>query len=40
MLRSRLCDYSDVSVLVKGTITFPNMAATGAASDNRDKEDI
>ena len=30
MIRSNLCDYSDAYILVKGTITVPNMAAAGA----------
>ena len=29
LIRSNLCDYSDAHILVKGTITVPNMAATG-----------
>ena len=28
MKRSNLCDYIDAYVLVKGTITVPNMTAT------------
>ena len=36
MLRSSLCDYSDVYILVKGTITVPNTRTT-AASNNRNK---
>ena len=31
MIRSNLCDYSDAYILVKGTITVPNMSAAGAA---------
>ena len=37
MLRSSLCDYSDVYILVKGTITFLN-TGTAAAPDNRNKK--
>ena len=33
MLRSSLCDYSDASILVKGTITFANTAAQGQANN-------
>ena len=35
MLRSRLCDYSDVYILVSATITVPNTAAAGAAGNDR-----
>ena len=35
MLRSRLCDYSDVYILVSATITVPNTAAAGADPNNR-----
>ena len=40
MIRSYLCDYSDVYILVKGTITVPNMAAAGAAVNNNNKKVI
>ena len=32
MIKSNLCDCSDAYILVKGTITFPNMAAAAAAA--------
>ena len=35
MLRSRLCDYSDVYILVSATITVPNTAAAGVDPNNR-----
>ena len=35
ILKSILCDYSDVCILVKGTITVPN-TKTGAALNNND----
>ena len=38
ILRSSLCDYSDVYILVKGTITVNNTAADGAAANNTNKE--
>ena len=31
-IRSNLCDYSEAYILVKGAITVPNMAASGAVS--------
>ena len=34
MIRSSLCDYSNEYILVKGTITVPNMEAKGAAVNN------
>ena len=34
MIRSTLSDYSDVQILIKGTITVPNTPATGAAVNN------
>ena len=34
IIRSNLCDYSDAYILVKETITVPNMAAAGAAVNN------
>ena len=33
MIRSHLCDYSDVYIHAKGTITIPNMAAAGVAAN-------
>ena len=36
MLRLRLYDYSDMYILVKGTITIANTAAQGAAANNDD----
>ena len=40
MLKSSLCDYSDVYILVKGTITANNTAAAGAAANNTNKKVI
>ena len=40
MLRSSLCDYSDVYILVKGNITVNNTAAAGAAANNTNKKVI
>ena len=39
MLRSRLCDYSDAYILVKGKITITGAGdnATARQSDERDK---
>ena len=37
-LRSSLCDYSDVYILVKGNITVNNTAADGSALDNTNKK--
>ena len=34
MIRSSLCDYSDVYILVKRTITVSNTAGDGAAVNN------
>ena len=34
MLRSSLCDYSDVYILPKGKISVNNTAAAGAAANN------
>ena len=34
MPKSSLCDYSDGYILVKGTITVPNIAAAGADANN------
>ena len=39
MLRSRLCDYSNAYILVKGTITVEN-TGTAAAPNNTDKKVI
>ena len=39
MLRSRLCDYSDAYILVKGNIIVPN-TGTAAAPDYRKKSNI
>ena len=40
MLKSNLCDYSDVYILVKGTISVNNTAAAGATVNNINKEVI
>ena len=40
MLKSSLCDYSDVYILVKGTISVNNTAAQGAAANNTDEKVI
>ena len=40
MLRSCLCDYSDVYVLVKGNISVNNTAPDGAAANNTNKKII
>ena len=37
-MRSNLCDYCDAYILVKGTITVPNMAAAGTAVNNTNKK--
>ena len=37
MLRSSLCDYSDMYLLAKGTITVPN-TGTVEATSNRNKK--
>ena len=37
MISSNLCDYSDVYILIKGTITVPNTAAAGAAVNDTNK---
>ena len=37
MLKPSLCHYSDVEILVKGSKTAPNIAATGAAENNANK---
>ena len=38
MIRWNLCDYSNAYILVKGTITVPNLAAAGAAVNNANKK--
>ena len=40
MLKSSLCDYSDVYILVKGTISVNNTAAAGAGANNTNKKVI
>ena len=40
MIRSHLCNYSDAYILVKGTITVSNTAATGASVNNTNKNVI
>ena len=40
MLKSSLCDYSDVYILVKGTISVTNTAAADAAANNTNKKAI
>ena len=40
MLRSSLCDYSDVCILFQGNITINNTAAAGAAANNTDNKVI
>ena len=40
MLKSRLCDYGDAYILVKGTITAPNTAAANADANNGNKKVI
>ena len=40
MLRSSLCDYSDVYILVKGNITVNNTEDAGAAANNTNKKVI
>ena len=37
MLRSSLCDYSDLYILAKEIITAANIAAADAATNNVDK---
>ena len=39
-LRSRLCDYGDAYILVKGNRTVNNTAGAGAASNNTNKKVI
>ena len=38
MIRSNLCDYSDASIYVKGTLTVPNTAGGNAAVNNTNKK--
>ena len=38
MLKSRLCDYSDAYILIKGTITVPNPAGAGQPANNNSIE--
>ena len=38
MIRSNLCDYCDAYIHVKGTITIPDPAATGAPVNNTNKK--
>ena len=40
MLKSSLCDYSDVYIFVKGTIAVNNIAATGTDANNANKKVI
>ena len=40
MLMSSLCDCNDGYIRVKGTITVPNIAATGSAASNANKKVI
>ena len=40
MLKSRLCDYSDAYILVKGTITVNNTAGQDAGANNNNKKVI
>ena len=40
MLRSSLCDYSDVHILVKGNISVNNTAGAGADANNINKKVI
>ena len=40
MLKSRLCDYSDAYILVKGNITVNNTAAADADANNTNKKVI
>ena len=40
MLKSRLCDYSDAYILVKGTISVNNTAAADATVKNTNKKVI
>ena len=38
VIRPDSCDYSDVDIFVKGTITVPGMEAAGAAVNNSSKK--
>ena len=40
MVRSRLCDYSDAYILLKGTITVSNTADAGAAVNNAKEKGV
>ena len=40
LLKSSLCYYSDAYILVKGTMTVPNMAAAAAAANNANEKVI
>ena len=40
MVKSSLCDYRNAYILVKGTTTLANTAATGQAANNDDKKAI
>ena len=40
IIRSNVCDYSDVYILVKGTITVPQIIAAGAPVYNTNKKVI
>ena len=40
MIKPSLCHYSDVYILVKGTITVSNTVAQGAAANNSNKKVI
>ena len=40
MLKSSLCDYNDVYILIKGTITVPNTVAADADANNTNKKVI
>ena len=40
MLKCSLCNYSDACILVKGTITVPNIAAADADANNTNKKVI
>ena len=38
VIRSSICDYSDAYILVKGTMTVPNMPAVGTVLNNTNKK--
>ena len=38
MIRSRLCDYNEAYIHVKGTIAIPNTVAAGALANNDNKK--